>query len=495
VRAAHRLLTSVRFAVVQIVVIAVAAVVGMTVRQLPGFAFRTQADHVEQMALLRERYAPGLGRPLVDLMERLGLFSVFNTWWFSALLALLVLSIVVCTLDRLPRLWRGAAEVRVVQPDSFFDPTLPERAAVAGIGADAAAAVLRRRRFGVRRVEAADAVYLYGDRHRWMRLATLLTHTGLVLFLVAAAVTSRFGFEAGILIPQGEAVPVERLGTPGNLVVKNEAFAAPRLPDGRFADFTTDLAVYRDGSLLARKTIHVNDPLTVDGYTFHQNFFGPAVAVAIAAADGSVLFDGWIPLDAVSADRPYGRLSVPGRDVGLELLLDRADGVAPLLAVIGSRPTGTNADGTPRFDAIFVGGIGPGGTLAPPTADFTIALREVGAYTGIVAKRDPGLGIVWLAFGFLIAGLVLTFYFPRRRVWIRIDRADGLRLAWASDRYVSVRRELGGLLDDLVAVRSPAGPVRAAAPAAGATAGVPVGPSTTGRALPADPPAAGSGPA
>jgi len=436
----------------------------MTVRQLPGFAFRSQADYAEQMALLRERYAPTLGRPVVDLMERLGLFSLFDTWWFSALLALLVLSIVVCTLDRVPRLWRGAAEIRVVQPDLFYDPALPQRAAIDGVGAEAAAAVLRRRRFGVRRAETADAVYLYGDRNRWMRLATLLTHVGLVLFLVAAAVTGRLGFQAGILIPQGEAVPVERLGTVGNLVVKNEGFAAPLLPDGRFADFSTDLAVYRDGSLIARKTIRVNDPLAVDGYTFHQNFFGPAVAATIRATDGSVLWDGWIPLDAVSADRPYGRFAVPGRDVGLELLLDRSGGATPLLAVIGSRANGTEADGTPRYDALFVGGIGPGGTLAPPTADFSISLREVGAYTGIVASRDPGEGIVWLAFGFLIAGLVLTFYFPRRRVWVRIDRSGELRLAWISDRYVSVRRELGGLLADLVAVRAPAAEAPGAVP-------------------------------
>ena len=446
-----------RFAVVQIVAIAIAAVVGMTVRQLPGFAFRTQADYLEQMDLLRERYVPTLGRPVVDVMERLGLFSVFVAWWFDALLALLVLSIVVCTLDRVPRLWRGSAEIRIVQPDPFYDPTLPERAAMTGVGADAVAAVLRHRHFGLRRAETAEAVYLYGDRNRWMRLATLLTHVGLVLFLVAAAVTGRYGFEAGILIPQGEAVPVERLGTPGNLVVKNEAFAAPRLPDGRFADFSTDLAVYRDGALVARKTIRVNDPLGVGGYTFHQNFFGPAVSVLIRARDGSVLWDGWVPLDAMSADRPYGRLPVPGRDVGLEMLLDRTGGATPLLAVIGSRAAGTNPDGSTRYDATFVGGVARGETFASPAADFTIALREIGAYTGIVARRDPGQGIVWLAFGFLIAGLVLTFYFPRRRVWVRIDRAGELRLAWTSDRYVSVRRELGGLIGDLVAARSPQG--------------------------------------
>ena len=460
--AARRLLTSVRFAVVQIAVIAVIAVVGMTIRQLPGSAIRTEADRLEQMGILRAIYEPVLGRPIVDVMERLGLFSVFSTWWFTALLVLLAVSIVVCTLDRLPRLWRQAAEIRVVQPDTFYDPSLPERAAMTGVTSAAASAVLRRRRFHVRTAVDGDSTYLYADRNRWPRLATLLTHAGLVLFLVAAAVSGRFGFETGLLIPQGEAVPVERLGTPGNLVVKNEGFAAPRLPDGRFADFTTDLAVYRDGALLARKVIRVNDPLEVAGYSFHQNFFGPAVDLAIHEQDGGVLWDGWVPLDAFSADRPYARLAVPGTDVGLELLLDREEGRAPLLAVIGSRRTGTQADGTPRFDAVFVGGLESGSSFAASAAGLTIDLRSIGAYTGIVARRDPGLGLVWLAFGLLIVGLVVTFYFSRRRVWIRIDGAGELRLAWSSDRYVPVRRELGGLLTDLVAARVPPGPIPSA---------------------------------
>jgi cytochrome c biogenesis protein len=468
------LLTSVRFAVVQIVAIAIVAVVGMTVRQLPGFAFRTDADYAEQMALLRERYEPVLGRPIVDLMERLGLFAVFTSWWFTALLVLLVVSIVVCTLDRLPRLWRQASEIRVVQPAPFYDPALPERAAMTGVTPEAAAAVLRRRRFHVRTATDVGATYVYGDRNRWPKLATLLTHAGLVLFLVAAAVSGRFGFEAGLLIPQGEAVPVERLGTPGNVVLKNEGFSAPRLPDGRFADFATDLAVYRDGALIAQKVIRVNDPLEVAGYSFHQNFFGPAVDLAIRATDGSVLWDGWVPLDAFSADRPYGRLAVPGRDVGLELLLDRAEGAPPLLAVIGSRRTGVEPDGSPRFDAVFVGGVAEGATFAPAAADFTIDLRSIGAYTGIVAKRDPGLGLVWLAFGLLIVGLVLTFYLPRRRVWMRVDDAGELRVAWASDRYVSVRRELGSLLTDLVAVR--VGPGSAPGLASASAAAVASGP-------------------
>ena len=73
----------------------------------------------------------------------------------------------------------------------------------------------------------------------------------------------------------------------------------------------------------------------------------------------------------------------------------------------------------------------------------------------LIAKQDPGQGLVWLAFASLIAGIVITFYFPRRRVWTRHAPDGELGIVWRSDRYVDVEREFGRLLDDLVAARQP----------------------------------------
>ena len=51
----------------------------------------------------------------------------------GACLAFLVTSIIVCTLDRTPRLWRGVSDIRVAQPEPYFDPRLPDRAAMDAI--------------------------------------------------------------------------------------------------------------------------------------------------------------------------------------------------------------------------------------------------------------------------------------------------------------------------------------------------------------------------
>ena len=62
--------------------------------------------------------------------------------------------------------------------------------------------------------------------------------------------------------------------------------------------------------------------------------------------------------------------------------------------------------------------------------------------------HTPGQGVIWIAFLSLISGLVLTFYFPRRRVWARLD-GDRLSVALATDRYANAAREFDALLDSL----------------------------------------------
>src|SRR5438093_12344922 len=107
-------------------------------------------------------------------MERLSVFSIFRSVWFSAGLTVLVISIVICTLDRTPRLWRGVTDIRVDQPEPFFDPRLPDRAFMRDVAVDDVAAVLRRNGFRVRQATHADGRrFVYGDRHQYTKLATL----------------------------------------------------------------------------------------------------------------------------------------------------------------------------------------------------------------------------------------------------------------------------------------------------------------------------------
>ncbi len=454
-------------------------VIGTVLDQLPAFALRDPQAYAEQMATIEAKYERlsilglNIGPLFVDVGERVGFFRVFSAPWFLFLLALLVVSIVVCTLDRTPAIWRTAHNVKVVQAAPFFDLRLSERARFTNADDGAVeqlVKVLRGRHFRVRQISVEASAdrssmpirHIYGDRNQYIKLATLFTHLGLILFLAGGAVTAGLGYETVVFLGQGQTAPVHPVGTPDNMLVKNIHFEAPTRPDGSFSDFRTDLAVYRNGQEVARKTIRVNDPLGVDGYVFHQNTFGPAEDLSIWDPAGRLVWDGPVLLAGALADRPQGFLTIPGSHVGLLLVLARSADGDPLLAVTGLGET----ESPDQSNILFVQALGLGATTDPQTtAGYTVGWKAATAYTGMVIKRDPGQGLIWIAYLSLITGLVLTFYFPRRRLWARLHD-DHLELAFLGDRYVSSDREFGALVDDL-AVRLRNRPERRLQPVGG----------------------------
>jgi cytochrome c biogenesis protein len=447
--------------VLQIIVLAVAGLIGTLVRQLPTSVLRDPAAYATEMAEMHRIYDSlsilglNIGPGMVDAFERLFFFRVFNAPWFSFLLTLLVVSIVICTLDRTPPLWRSVRRVTPVQPSAFYDLRRPERARFQGVDEaplDELGRVLRARRFRLRQTDEADVRHVYGDRNQYFKMATLFTHLGLILFLAGGAVTASMGFETVVFVGEGQTAPVQPVGTPGNMLVKNISFEAPTRPDGTFSDFRTDLAVYRDGQEIARKTIRVNDPLTIEGFVFHQNTFGPAADLAIRDAQGRLVWEGPVLLAGELGGRPQGFITIPGSSTGLLLVLDRTADGTPLLAV-----TGLDAgDGSDGNTIEYLIGLGLGRTSdAASTGGHEITWQHAGAYTGMVVKRDPGQSFIWLAYLSLMTGLVLTFYFPRRRVWARLD-GGRLELAMVAERYVNAEREFDSILDDLsVRLRRP----------------------------------------
>ena len=159
--------------------------------------------------------------------------------------------------------------------------------------------------------------------------------------------TSRLGDEAGLVVPEGQSLTVQPIGTPDLLLVKNYGFSAPGLQTGDPTDFTTDLGVFQGGTEIARKTIRVNDPLSIGGYTFHQNGFGPAPDIVIRdRATGDLLWSGPVPLTDAAGGFPFGITAVPGRDAGLQLLLQRSADGGAVVVVVPYRVTGTNPDGS-----------------------------------------------------------------------------------------------------------------------------------------------------
>ena len=382
-------------AVVQIIILALLGVIGMAIQQLPDAAFRSVGDYAAAMEDIHARYDPVFGPAAVSVMERLSVFSVFRSVWFSTSLLLLTLSIIICTLDRTPRLWRGVAEIRVAQPDAYFDPRLPDRAAMTGLAAADVSATFRRRGFKVREEPAEDgaATYVYGDRNQYTKMATLFTHLGLILFLVAAVVTSVAGDEQGLVVAEGESLTVQPIGTPGccwSRTWRSRRRASRRAarptsrrtwPSSRTARRSP---ARRSGSTTRWPSAATRSTRTGSGraQAGRPGRRGPA-AVGRPRSRST---------DS-AAGRPYGILAVPGRDIGLQLLLEQAEDGTGVLIVLPYRVVGTDADGsrsprTTRRSALQR----RRHTGSSDELDLSIELTDFSEYTLLIAKADPGQG-------------------------------------------------------------------------------------------------------
>ena len=179
---------------------------------------------------------------------------------------------------------------------------------------------------------------------------------------------------------------------------------------------------------------------------------------------GQPLWSGPIPMTDQAAGFPFTEFAVPGRAVALQLLLQRqADGTG-VLVVLPFRASGTNPDGSAQVQGLEPVALAQGEAASPGGTDFSVELRGFSNYTLLIAKRDPGQEVAWAAFACLIAGILITFWMPRRRVWGRLDAGGRLALVVRADRYVDVTREFGTVLTDLVAARRSGEPRSPSAP-------------------------------
>ena len=291
-----RLLTSVRFALILIGFLALSALIGVLLPQVPS---QMRGNAVAEAAWVD--FQEGKFGFLTQPMFRLGLFTVFRSTWFVIGLATLVVSICVCTMNRFWPTWRNVTKPQARVPDDYFERGQPV-VSVAVADVEAVAAQLRRRRYRVTLQQDGATQYLFADRFPWSQLATFVSHLALILFVAAGLTTLITSKEEQVLVGEGESFPVFATGDRDHMQLYVDDAVGTFDATGFPRDFRTQIVVYRGGREVARGVTTVNDPLKYNGFSFHQSaYFPDGAALRVRDAGGRTVYEEVLALTTAAA--------------------------------------------------------------------------------------------------------------------------------------------------------------------------------------------------
>ncbi len=441
------LLTSMRFALVLILVLAVLALVGTLVVQAPAGVLGDSQAKADWLDKVRPKYGGW-----TSVMEALGLFNIFNSIWFRVVAAGLVVSTLACSLHRIPGMWKTATRPHVGVGRAFFEHA-PQHESLHYQAAPAEALeqvreAFRRRHFRTL-VEDDGTIHLYADRFRWAPFGGLGAHLALVVIVTGAIIGATFGFrDSNFVLAEGSSAPVPtRAGLTLKLVSFQDSYYADT---GAPSDYASDLILYQDGQQVMRQTIRVNDPMRYGDISFYQSFYGPAAVMKVTDASGKSLFDEGVPLawSDSNSNRRIGSFTIPEKDLTVWVVGTNGSGdtvVRPgqmRVEVYKSDDQATPVDAQ---------SLDPGKPVTISGLSFLFERER--QFTGLSVAKDPGAPLIWLGCALLFFGFVIRFTIQHRRIWARIAARPGggstVALASVGHRDVPLGTEYAGLIDDL----------------------------------------------
>ena len=426
---------SVKLAVVIFSLIALTSVVGTVIEQ--------QVAPEKNVKLLMKMFGIGheTAHSFLGVLDKLGFTDMYHSWWFLALLLLFATNLIICSLDRLPRVLKLVKEkVRPLSPEHLekmsIKKTFSQKDKASSMKALAVSSLTR---IGFKPLESSgeQGMQLYAEKGNVTRLGVYITHLSILIILIGAVLGIFFGYNAVLNLPEGEistfAYKDRDTKIPLGFDLRCDNFEVEYYPNSDMPKaYKSWLTVIENGREVMKKTIAVNDPLKYRGITFYQSSYG-------TVPNG--MGNGILVLNAVSGSGKSEQInakigtsfSIPGTAV-----TGRIADFSPALSVDQTGKAFTYGEGMTN-PAVFVefaeaGKMKYSGwllkrypqTWSLPDGNRVEFLDYWGVeYTGMQVRKDPGVFIVYLGCMIMALGLYMTFFMSHKRIWVNISEEKG----------------------------------------------------------------------
>lgn len=429
------LLADLKLAIGLLLAIALFSISGTVIEQGQGLSFY-QENYPENPALF--------GFLTWKLILIVGLNHVYSTWWFLAILILFGASLTACTFTRqitalrwFSRTWNFYSK-----PRQFGKMALSTELEEGDIGELKAKLSDRRYRIFEKSSETptGDQPMLYAHKGIIGRIGPIVVHASMLLILIGAIIGAMTGFFAQEMVPSGETFRIQNVfeagpwaasQVPKDWSVKVNRFWIDYSPEGRVDQFYSDLSVLDDsGEEVKRKTIWVNQPLRYKNVTLYQADWSVA-AVKVRLNNSPIFNLPMAPLETESG-KLWGTWvpTKPDMSEGVSLVAQDLQGTLLVYDMKGQLVSTVREGGSTQANGV------------------TLRVDELIGSTGLQIKADPGIPVVYLGFGLLMVGVMMS-YVSHSQVWA-LQTADKLYVGGRTNRaQVSFERELLAILDEL----------------------------------------------
>ena len=297
------LMSSMRFAISLLSILAVASIIGTVLKQAEPYS----------------NYLIQLGPFWFDVYEKLGLYDVYHALWFLVILTFLVASTSICITRNAPNFAREMKSFREHVSEQSLNAFKHKHEADTAHSPEALAASAQRylegQGYKVKNLPRDEGVLLAAKAGSWNRLGYFLAHSSIVMICIGGLMDGNLIFKAQQMlgykkietrdIPQSQVPAISRL-TPSNPSFRGSV----QIPEGSSADvaflnvadgylvqelpFTIGLKQFRiehystgqpksfesdielfdhAGNKIREATIAVNRPLIHDGIAIYQASF------------------------------------------------------------------------------------------------------------------------------------------------------------------------------------------------------------------------------
>ncbi|MEX2975046.1 cytochrome c biogenesis protein ResB [Streptomyces sp. C184] len=498
-----RQLTSMRVALLLLFLLSIGAIPGSLIPQTsidPVKVDQFKADHAT----------------LGDIYDKLGMFHVYSSVWFSAIYLLLFISLIGCIV---PRSWQFVGQLRGRPPGAprrltrlpAYTTWRTDAAPEEVLGA--AQRLLKKRRFRAHRAGTAVAA----EKGYLREAGNLVFHVALIVMLVAFAVGSLWKSEGGKLVTEGDGFAnsltqfddfksgaffdTDTMEPFGFTLNKFEATYERSGPQkGTPRTFRAHLTYYTgaDGKE-HRRAVEVNTPLDIAGSKVFLLSHGYAPEVTVKDGRGKVVYKGAVPFLPQDPKNltSTGVVKVPGAQTkdGKRNQLGFQGFFVP---TFGGKGSGSMFSQFPALDypvltlTAYHGDLGvdsglpqnvyqlqkkylkqykvkgaplakmmlPGETMKLPNGDGSIQFTGIKNWASFKITHQPGNGLALTGAVAALLGLAGSLFIQRRRVWVRAEPgADGVTVVEMAGLGRSESPRLPEELGDLAVALEPDAPL------------------------------------